>query len=332
MAKEKIPEGKFTILNDEGKEEEYDVLFTFESEETGKNYIVYTDNTLDDEGNTEVYASVFDPTGKNSKLQPVETDKEWKIIETILSEIQDSIKNKNPIMENVESESDSSEGDWYEKIESEIKNALEKDDITKLKCLADSVKNRLLLEKDVINIKKMFNLIDNFQNCAPWLISYSSLGRDAYEIKNYILAELAFHAANNPKNISASNNLAYIIRRGEVGDVTKYNSRDIADLLKDGVQSKNTFSLINMALFWALKVGDSDSWELADKIIQMVSSDELSSALDWWLNVARNGDVEGYLVHLWMLKHNKIQMTPLGAKEELLERVKKEIKLPLFFE
>ena len=34
----------FKVINDEGKEIECEVLFTFESDETGKNYIVYTDN------------------------------------------------------------------------------------------------------------------------------------------------------------------------------------------------------------------------------------------------------------------------------------------------
>ena len=35
----------FSMLDENGREVVYDVLFTFESEETGKNYIVYTDNT-----------------------------------------------------------------------------------------------------------------------------------------------------------------------------------------------------------------------------------------------------------------------------------------------
>ena len=37
----------FKVMNEEGKEVECEVLFTFESEETKKNYIVYTDNTND---------------------------------------------------------------------------------------------------------------------------------------------------------------------------------------------------------------------------------------------------------------------------------------------
>ena len=78
----------FKVMNDEGKEVECEVLFTFESEETKKNYIVYTDNTTDAEGNTKVYASIYNPNEAETKLLPIETDKEWKIIETILEEIQ----------------------------------------------------------------------------------------------------------------------------------------------------------------------------------------------------------------------------------------------------
>ena len=83
----------FKVINDEGKEVECEVLFTFESDETKKNYIVYTDNTLDEEGSTKVYASVYDPTGQNPALMPIETEKEWKIIETILEELQNETAN-----------------------------------------------------------------------------------------------------------------------------------------------------------------------------------------------------------------------------------------------
>ena len=83
----------FKVVNDEGKEVECEVLFTFESDETKKNYIVYTDNTLDEEGNTKVYASIYNPDQDETKLLPIETDKEWKIIETILEELQNETAN-----------------------------------------------------------------------------------------------------------------------------------------------------------------------------------------------------------------------------------------------
>lgn len=84
--------GIFTIVNDEGKEIECEILFTFDSDETKKSYIVYTDNTLDEEGSTKVYASVYDPTGQNPALMPIETEKEWLVIENILSSVQQKIE------------------------------------------------------------------------------------------------------------------------------------------------------------------------------------------------------------------------------------------------
>lgn len=78
----------FKVTDDAGKEIECEVLFTFESDETKKNYMVYTDNTTDEEGNTKVYASIYNPEETETTLIPIETEKEWKIIETILEELQ----------------------------------------------------------------------------------------------------------------------------------------------------------------------------------------------------------------------------------------------------
>lgn len=88
---EQEKKGLFTIINDKGEEVECEILFTFDSDETKKSYIVYTDNTLDDAGSTKVYASVYDPTGQSSELMPIETEKEWLVIENILSTVQEKI-------------------------------------------------------------------------------------------------------------------------------------------------------------------------------------------------------------------------------------------------
>lgn len=78
----------FAVLDENGREIKCEALFTFESEETGKSYIVYTDNSVDAEGNTRVYASIYDPESDEQKLMPIESEKEWKIIEIILEELQ----------------------------------------------------------------------------------------------------------------------------------------------------------------------------------------------------------------------------------------------------
>ena len=83
----------FTVLDENGKEVTCEVLFTFDSEETNKSYIVYTDNTTDQDGNVRVYASIFDPKAENTELQPIESDREWKIVETILEYIQEENNN-----------------------------------------------------------------------------------------------------------------------------------------------------------------------------------------------------------------------------------------------
>ena len=77
----------FTVMDENGKEVVCETLFTFDSEETGKSYIVYTDNTTDEEGNVRVYASIFNPEAENTELKPIETEREWKIVETILESI-----------------------------------------------------------------------------------------------------------------------------------------------------------------------------------------------------------------------------------------------------
>ena len=91
---EMFKDNKFTVLREDGTSVTCDVLFTFDSEETGKSYVVYTDNTKDEGGNVQVFASVYDPTGENLRLMPVETEQEWVIIETILNNLQNQIMAK----------------------------------------------------------------------------------------------------------------------------------------------------------------------------------------------------------------------------------------------
>ena len=84
----------FKVINDKGEEILCDILFTFDSEETKKSYIVYTDNSKDEEGNVQVYASIYNPNMEDQKLEPITTENEWKVIDTILNTLQEEIKKK----------------------------------------------------------------------------------------------------------------------------------------------------------------------------------------------------------------------------------------------
>lgn len=66
------------VRDENGKELEMEILFTFEDEATHKNYVVFQDPE-DESG--EVFASAYDEEGN---LLPVETDEEWKMIEEVL--------------------------------------------------------------------------------------------------------------------------------------------------------------------------------------------------------------------------------------------------------
>ena len=83
---------KFIVIDEKGKEVECEPLFTFESEETNKKYVVYTDHSKDKSGNVRVFASIYNVTEKGHELLPIKTEKEWKVIETILESIQEETK------------------------------------------------------------------------------------------------------------------------------------------------------------------------------------------------------------------------------------------------
>ena len=79
------------LVQEDGKEIICDVLFTFDNEKNNKSYIIYTDNTLDESGSTKVYANIYDKTGENKNLLPIESDEEWALIENILASIQEKV-------------------------------------------------------------------------------------------------------------------------------------------------------------------------------------------------------------------------------------------------
>ena len=79
------------VFDEKGNEVICDILFTFDNEETKKSYIVYTDNTKDKEGKVQVYASIYDPKDPSMKLEEIKSDKEWKVINTILETLQEEI-------------------------------------------------------------------------------------------------------------------------------------------------------------------------------------------------------------------------------------------------
>ena len=75
----------FTTLNN-GNKKEYDVVLTFKSEVTGKDYVVYTDNSYDKNNKLKIYAAVYNPL-TNEFIEGVESREEWIEIGKLLDKV-----------------------------------------------------------------------------------------------------------------------------------------------------------------------------------------------------------------------------------------------------
>ncbi|WP_080844792.1 DUF1292 domain-containing protein [Cytobacillus gottheilii] len=81
-------EKNITVVDEEGNEQLCEVLFTFNSDEFGKSYVLYYPiGEEDDEEEIEIHASAFIPSDDytDGELQPIETDEEWDLIEEMLN-------------------------------------------------------------------------------------------------------------------------------------------------------------------------------------------------------------------------------------------------------
>ena len=81
----------FTLIGSNGEKKEFEVILTVESKEFGKNYIVYTDYSQDENGNYKTYASIYDGTGDSLDLEPITTEEEWDMIENVLNSAQKQV-------------------------------------------------------------------------------------------------------------------------------------------------------------------------------------------------------------------------------------------------
>ena len=75
------------LIDKNGKEVEYEILCAFVLRETEKNYVVYTDNTTDEEGNLNVFAAIYDPDD-DTKFEEIKTEAEWDAVESMLQSLE----------------------------------------------------------------------------------------------------------------------------------------------------------------------------------------------------------------------------------------------------
>ena len=80
-------ENEKIVVNKHGKEVECDILFTFDSEDTKKSYVGYSDHSIGANGRKNIYVSAFDPILGMNLLEDITDEKELAMVREVLKEI-----------------------------------------------------------------------------------------------------------------------------------------------------------------------------------------------------------------------------------------------------
>jgi hypothetical protein len=314
-------------------------LFTFESEETGKNYIAYTDNTYDEEGHLRLYAATYTDVNGEMQLSAIESDVEYEIINNILSDIQGTETEVDEtelsdVLENIDlSVTPESFDQWFE----EISKLIYSNEAGKMEVALNSIDIRIVQDRDYSNRSKilefLLSIYESFCSKRKSIeVTLMELGTAAYEEKQCLIAETCFEKLAENGKVDARNNLACLIRKGEISSPNKYSISDAIKLLKTGADNNEPFSIVNMALIFANYLGADSDWKIADDMIKLLPEDAVTPISFWWEEEAvAHNDVDGYLVHLWLLWHKKMMRSNLGDIVSLKKSVKELIDLPEWF-
>ena len=77
---------QFQIERD-GKVIDCELLFTFDSPDTGKSYIGYTDNTIASNGRKNIYVSAYNPFNPDDALEDITDERELEMVNDVLMQI-----------------------------------------------------------------------------------------------------------------------------------------------------------------------------------------------------------------------------------------------------
>lgn len=71
-----------------------DILFRFQSQETGKHYMAFTDHSTDSTGNKSVFYATYNPDAADISLAPIESEQEWKMVREMMQTLQEEALNE----------------------------------------------------------------------------------------------------------------------------------------------------------------------------------------------------------------------------------------------
>ena len=80
-------ENEKIIIEKHGKQVECDILFTFDSEDTGKVYVGYSDHSIASNGRKNVYVSSYDPIMGIDSLEDITDERELAMVRQVIAQI-----------------------------------------------------------------------------------------------------------------------------------------------------------------------------------------------------------------------------------------------------
>ena len=85
---DKFANNKFSVMAG-GKEIVCDILFTHHSEQTGKDYMAFTDHSKAPDGSASVFYATYDPNAESIDLAHIQTQSEWIMLREMFEQIQE---------------------------------------------------------------------------------------------------------------------------------------------------------------------------------------------------------------------------------------------------
>lgn len=222
--------------------------------------------------------------------------------------------------------------EWSLMIENELKAVIISKNMVLLSDLHSKILTKIFEESIDMNKLKCFEMLeiihetDSSLDIPGFLIfELTAIGMSAYQSKELSIAEKAFRIAADNDSEEGKNNYAYMLRRSECKIFDGSCALKALRLLYPIAKKGDAFATVNLVLTFALCFGEETDWVLADKLMKNITQYNIDSIVQWWKDVAAQGDIEGDLVHYFLLRHNKIDESDLGSLKSLSRRIRKNI-------
>lgn len=115
--------------------------------------------------------------------------------------------------------------------------------------------------------------------------------------------------------LSSRNNLAYMLRRGEISTVVYDGvTYSVETLLQPGIEEKEPYSLVNYALYISYDNGQYDYNKGFQFLLKYKETGHLLDAASWWFGLKQDEELEGYIVCMWLAE---LDLNIFETKEDI---------------